>query len=162
MLHTILVHLHLPPRGVCNAALCAVLSYCLYYCKMYTRMSDDMKLGVFSFSVHLQLFDHDNVINKMSSEYVFTTEGHLVRLGQLFRKNVNKELGFYHRSRISGSTTFPIAHVNQSRHTVCCGFAVFSYLLPVQPAVTHVYMFHTLAYKHGSQLAGLICYQCAQ
>jgi mannosidase alpha-like ER degradation enhancer 1 len=63
------------------------------------------------------LFDHDNVINKMSSEYVFTTEGHLVRLGQLFRKNVNKELGFYHRSRISGSTTFPIAHVNQSRHT---------------------------------------------
>ena len=126
------------------------------------RMSDDMKLGVFSFSVHLQLFDHDNIINKMSSEYVFTTEGHLVRLGQLFRKNVNKELGFYHRSRISGSTTFPIAPVNQSRHTVCCGFAVFSYLLPVQPAVTHVYMFHTLAYKHGSQLAGLICYQCAQ
>lgn len=40
----------------------------------------------FILSVLFQLFDKDHHINKEASNYIFTTEGHIIRMDRMFRQ----------------------------------------------------------------------------
>ena len=67
----------------------------------------------------MQLFDHENVINKKASEFVFTTEGHVIRLARDLRRDVNREFGIVpQREDWMCKQDLPVARRNQSSHMV--------------------------------------------
>ena len=60
--------------------------------KSYRLSSSVLILKLLLLPFYMQLFDHDNVVNKMASEFIFTTEGHIVRLDRLFKVNIKSNL----------------------------------------------------------------------
>ena len=89
-----------------------------------------------------QLFDHDNVINKKASEFVFTTEGHVIRLAKDLRRDVNREFGIgSQRGDWTCKQDLPVARRNQSTYTV----SGRSPVVHIRPAIIRV---HTQTHTH--------------
>lgn len=77
------------------------------------------------------LFDTENVVNRHASDYLFTTEGHLIRLDPTLRERVwKKESRGY-----CGDPTQAIARTNESFVTHSCSMYAASrrYTLPLTP-----------------------------
>ena len=63
---------------------------------------------------HTQLFDTDNVVNRYSSQFIFTTEGHVIQLDPALRRRPWDRDSFQDTHRCLEDTKRAVARVNES------------------------------------------------